>query len=54
MYTLKDAKREDVWLLEAWKLQTVFDYAGKLSMEEQEKIGNYVHNEVLEYLHFFE
>ena len=36
--------------LETWKLQTVFDYAGKLSMEEQEKIRNYVHNEVLEYL----
>ena len=54
MYTLKIANIKDISLLETWKLQTVFDYAGKLSMEEQEKIRNYVHNEVLEYLHFFE
>ena len=54
MYTLKIANIKDISLLETWKLQTVFDYAGKLSMEEQEKISNYVHNEVLEYLHFFE
>ncbi len=54
MYTLKIANIKDISLLETWKLQTVLDYAGKLSMEEQEKISNYVHNEVLEYLHFFE
>ena len=54
MYTLKTANIKDISLLETWKLQTVLDYAGKLSMEEQEKISNYVHNEVLEYLHFFE
>ena len=54
MYTLKTANIKDVSLLETWKLQTVLDYAGKLSIEEQEKISNYVHNEVLEYLHFFE
>ena len=54
MYTLKIANIKDISLLETWKLQTVLDYAGKLSIEEQEKISNYVHNEVLEYLHFFE
>lgn len=54
MYTLKTANIKDISLLETWKLQTVLDYAGKLSIEEQEKISNYVHNEVLEYLHFFE
>ena len=54
MYTLKIANIKDISLLETWKLQTVLDYAGKLSIEEQEKIRNYVHNEVLEYLHFFE
>ena len=54
MYHLQIAMTKNMLQLETWKLQTVFDYAGKLSMEEQEKIRNYVHNEVLEYLHFFE
>ena len=54
MYTLKIANIKDISLLETWKLQTVLDYAGKLSIEEQEKIRNYVHNEVLEYLTFYE
>ena len=54
MYTLEAENIRDISLLETWKLQTVLDYAGKLSIEEQEKISNYVHNEVLEYLHFFE
>ena len=54
MYHLQIATTKNMLQLETWKLQTVFDYAGKLSMEEQEKIRNYVHNEVLEYLHFFE
>ena len=54
MYTLKIANIKDISLLETWKLQTVLDYAGKLSIEEQEKIRNYVHNEVLEYLIFYE
>ena len=44
--SLQSVKEEDIPLLEKWKLQTVFDYAGKLSIEEQEKIRNYVHNEV--------
>lgn len=54
MYHLQIAMTKNMLQLETWKLQTVLDYAGKLSIEEQEKIRNYVHNEVLEYLHFFE
>ena len=54
MYHLQIAMTKNMLQLETWKLQTVLDYAGKLSIEEQEKISNYVHNEVLEYLHFFE
>ena len=54
MYTLKIANIKDISLLETWKLQTVLDYDGKLSIKKKKKISNYVHNEVLEYLHFFE
>ena len=45
-YILKKAQKKYFSLLEKWKLQTVLEYAGCLSIEELSKIKNFTHKSV--------
>ena len=52
-YELKKATKQDMSKLIDYELSNIFEYAGKLTKEEQEQINQYVKNQVYEHLEHY-